>query len=438
MSLGRHSGRQVHVHGQSPGLLQVLQGQGRGLGSPQVARQRVRSTTEGELVLNSLLAGEGSSLGEMVRVPHWGVDEVLSWVASVGFKEFCPVFKECGVDGDLLLMLSDHDCQEDLGMKNGILRRRFLRELAVLRKNADYSSCGGEEMANFLNKISPEFRGYTYSLVTKDISLEFLTQLSGDELQEILKEAGITNSVHRHRLVEALDNLQDDLLSDSGLQSDLGTPEVQYDVYLTHPQGQGEELASLIKIQLELRGFNVYGESHLPGNTLDRSITVMQDIRHFLLILPPNALDLVEEDDNFRRELATALQLDTNIVPVTDNFQWPEPDSLPEDIRAISYFNCVRWVHDYQDACVLKIERFLRGDCDVSRGPSPYMSGARTPNRPSLPSGFSTPGGLSVPRQNRRVSEQRLTPTPHLLLPKRGWSRSCVSLYSLDSGTSGC
>jgi len=139
MSLGRHSGRQVHVHGQSSGLLQVLQGQGRSLvGSPQVARQRVRSTTEGELVLNSLLDGEGSSLGEMVRVPHWGVDEVLSWVASVGFKEFCPVFKECGVDGDLLLMLSDHDCQEDLGMKNGILRRRFLRELAVLRKNADY------------------------------------------------------------------------------------------------------------------------------------------------------------------------------------------------------------------------------------------------------------------------------------------------------------
>ena len=71
----------------------------------------MRSTTEGELVLNSLLDGEGSSLGEMVRsvgtklwiiatsgtiesrVPHWGVDEVLSWVASVGFKEFCPVFK---------------------------------------------------------------------------------------------------------------------------------------------------------------------------------------------------------------------------------------------------------------------------------------------------------------------------------------------------------
>jgi len=428
MSLGRHSGRQVH--GQEARIQ----------GSPQVGRQRERSTTEGELLLNRLLAGEGSALGEMVRVPHWGVEEVLSWVAGAGFKEFCPVFKECGVDGDLLLMLSDKDCQEDLGMKNGILRKRFLRELAVLRRNADYSSCGGEEMANFLSRISPEFRGYTYSFVTKDIGLDFLAQLGGDELQEILKEAGITNAVHRHRLVEALDGLQDDLLSDSGLQSDLGTPEAQYDVYLTHPQGQGEELASLIKIQLELRGFTVYGESHLAGCTLDRSISVLQDIRHFLLILPPNAFDLVEEDDNFRRELSTALQMETNIVPVTDNFQWPEPDSLPEDIRAISYFNCVRWVHDYQDACILKIERFLRGDCayDISRGPSPYMSGARSPNRTTLPSGFSTPGGLCVPRQSRRVSEQRLAPTPHLLLPKRGWSRSCVSLYSLESGTSGC
>ena len=33
---------------------------------------------------------------------------------------------------------SDKDCQDDLGMKNGILRKRFIRELAVLRRNADY------------------------------------------------------------------------------------------------------------------------------------------------------------------------------------------------------------------------------------------------------------------------------------------------------------
>ena len=45
---------------------------------------------------------------------------------------------------------------------------------------------------------------------------------------------------------------------------------------------------------------------------------------------PPKPIKKVEEDDNFRQELSTALQMETNIVPVTDNFQWPEPDSLPE------------------------------------------------------------------------------------------------------------
>ena len=104
------------------------------------------------------------------------------------------------------------------------------------------SSCGGEEMANFLGRISPEFRGYTYSFVNKyhpwswcwwcwcwmnlmtlikitikgrwawnvsyhfynrtnrDISLECLTQFGGEELQEVLKDAGITNAVHRYWL----------------------------------------------------------------------------------------------------------------------------------------------------------------------------------------------------------------------------------------------
>ena len=31
----------------------------------------------------------------------------------------------------------------------------------------------------------------------RDIGLDFLAQLGGEELQEILKEAGITNAVHR-------------------------------------------------------------------------------------------------------------------------------------------------------------------------------------------------------------------------------------------------
>ena len=60
------------------------------------------------------------------RVPEWSVDEVVEWVRRIGFAEYVSVFEECGVDGDILLLLKDKDIKEDLGMTNGILRKRFL------------------------------------------------------------------------------------------------------------------------------------------------------------------------------------------------------------------------------------------------------------------------------------------------------------------------
>ena len=31
-------------------------------------------------------------------------------------------------------------------------------------------------------------------------------------------------------------------------------------------------------------------------------------------------------------------------------------------MRAVTSYNGVKWIHDYQDACVDKIDRFIRGD----------------------------------------------------------------------------
>ncbi|KAK1133980.1 hypothetical protein K0M31_011765 [Melipona bicolor] len=59
----------------------------------------------------------------------------------------------------------------------------------------------------------------------------------------------------------------------------------------------------------------------------------------------------------FVQEIVAALQSQCNIIPIIDNFQWPEPEELPEDMRAVCHFNGVRWIHDYQDACVDKLER---------------------------------------------------------------------------------
>ena len=93
------------------------------------------------------------------------------------------------------------------------------------------------------------------------------------------------------------------------------------------------------------------------------------------------------------QETVAALEGGCNIIPVTDqDFQWPRPESLPSDMRNICYFNAIRsvtchdeaddwflcidmhvilrWIHDYQEACVAKLEKFMSGEAS----PSPHSS----------------------------------------------------------------
>ena len=42
------------------------------------------------------------------------------------------------------------------------------------------------------------------------------------------------------------------------------------------------------------------------------------------------------------QEIVAALQSQCNIIPIIDNFQWPEPEELPEDMRTVCHFNGVR------------------------------------------------------------------------------------------------
>lgn len=78
------------------------------------------------------------------------------------------------------------------------------------------------------------------------------------------------------------------------------------------------------------------------------------------------------------QEIVAALSSNCNIIPIIDNFTFPEADELPEDMRQVCHFNAVRWIHDYQDACVDKLERcVLRrrcGGCALF-----YVTGASAP-----------------------------------------------------------
>jgi len=170
------------------------------------------------------------------------------------------------------------------------------------------------------------------------------------------------------------------------------TEDKNLDVFISYRRSNGSQLASLLKVHLRLRGFSVFLDvERLEAGKFDNNL--LQSIRqakHFLLVLTPSALERCVNDqeckDWVHREIVGALQSQCNIIPIIDNFQWPEAEQLPEDMRAVCYFNGVRWIHDYQEACVDKLERFMRGEMNVkSDGPlGRYVNmGGVTPGTPS-------------------------------------------------------
>lgn len=74
---------------------------------------------------------------------------------------------------------------------------------------------------------------------------------------------------------------------------------------------------------------------------------------------------------------------------MTPDFKFPsEPSVLPASINVLPSINGIFWVHDYQEACIEKLQRFMQAGClswDNKHGIGPVGS-----NEP--PSKVTTPG----------------------------------------------
>ncbi|CAI9740814.1 NAD(+) hydrolase sarm1 [Octopus vulgaris] len=308
------------------------------------------------------------------QVPLWTAEDVSYWVNQIGFTEYADRFEDCRVDGDLLLVISEYDLQDSIRMTPSITRKRFIRELKQLKTTADYSSCDNTRLNDWLREISEEFSLYTYQMLRCGIDKTVLPTVSEDELE---RECCITNSIHRRKIMDhikmlTMPNSQFTTIDED--PSDIRRVQKKIDVFISYRRSNGSQLASLLKVHLQLRGFSVFLDiERLRAGKFDVGLLKsVQKARNFILVLTPQALDRCigdsERKDWVHREIAAALEHKCNIIPLMDNFDWPPCEKLPEDIRSITCFNGVRWIHDYQDACVDKIERFLRGDVNVRRG----------------------------------------------------------------------
>ncbi|XP_017100219.2 NAD(+) hydrolase sarm1 isoform X2 [Drosophila bipectinata] len=300
------------------------------------------------------------------QVPLWSVEDVQEWVKQIGFNDYIEQFKESQVDGDLLLKLNQDNLRDDIGIGNGILLKRFERELQCLKRMADYSSKDTAKMHQFLLEIGADYCTYTYAMLNAGIDKCSLPHVNEDML---MTECGIHNSIHRLRILNAVKNLENSLPSSS--EENMAKT---LDVFVSYRRSNGSQLASLLKVHLQLRGFSVFIDvERLEAGKFDNGLlNSIRQAKNFVLVLTPDALHRCINDEDCKdwvhREIVAALNSNCNIIPIMDQqFYWPEVETLPEDMRSVAHFNGVSWIHDYQDACIDKLERFLRGEKNIDR-----------------------------------------------------------------------
>lgn len=304
------------------------------------------------------------------RVPLWSVEDVVFWVSAIGFGSYVEKFRHCQVDGDLLLRITDDDLIDSIKIEPTLGRKRFMRELKELKARSDYSSCDPTKVDHWLKEMAQDMGQYTYQLLLSGVDAHFLPQLSEENLKD---DCGVTNGVHRSKILQKI--REQSIYRGKSLASqdlidapDTYNDEKKIDAFISYRRINGAQLASLLKVHLQLRGFSVFLDiERLNAGKFDEGLlTSIAQSKNFILVLTADSLERCKGDsqkkDWVHREIAAALETKCNIIPLTDNFEWPSPESLPDDIKQICSFNGIKWIHDYQDACVDKLERFLRGE----------------------------------------------------------------------------
>ncbi|XP_065209040.1 NAD(+) hydrolase sarm1-like [Planococcus citri] len=132
----------------------------------------------------------------------WSVNEVQQWVSHIGFSQYRKNFREVGVDGDLLLReVNEKTLTEDLNIKNGLHRLRFLRELKNLKKYIDYGSLDEDDLNGFLRGINAEYSVYTYAMLSAGVRRRLLMNVTEEFLRT---ECKIENSIHVSQILNAI------------------------------------------------------------------------------------------------------------------------------------------------------------------------------------------------------------------------------------------
>ena len=133
--------------------------------------------------------------------------------------------------------------------------------------------------------------------------------------------------------------------------------------FISYRREADAETARLIWSELRARGWQAFLDVEDLGASRfdDRILLEIQNAKCFIVILSPGCLDrCVQKKDWVRREIAHAISRGRHIVPlVKEGFSFPPEEALPEPIRALPNYNCVKYSNEYFDATMDKLVSFL-------------------------------------------------------------------------------
>ncbi|ERE67886.1 sterile alpha and TIR motif-containing protein 1 [Cricetulus griseus] len=206
-------------------------------------------------------------------VASWKEAEVQTWLQQIGFSQYCENFRH-------------QNCNIVF-----YLPGRFFRELTELKTFANYATCDRSNLADWLGSLDPRFRQYTYGLVSCGLDRSLLHRVSE---QQLLEDCGIRLGVHRSRILTAAREMLHSPLPCSGGKPSGETP----DVFISYRRSSGSQLASLLKVHLQLHGFSVFidVEKLEAGKFEDKLIQSVMAARNFVLVLSAGALDKCMQD----------------------------------------------------------------------------------------------------------------------------------------------
>ncbi|XP_060881318.1 NAD(+) hydrolase sarm1-like isoform X2 [Metopolophium dirhodum] len=293
-----------------------------------------------------------------ISVHQWSAEDVRKWFKKNGFSDIANNLLENRVDGDLLLRLTEDELKNEIGIHNGIMKNRFIRELNNLKQSADYSSIDTTDLNSFLKSIRSEYSVYTYPMLNAGVKRDSMRLLTDDQLKN---DCGISNGVHRNCILASIKEMP----------VYVENTDKPYDVFISYKRSTDSLLASLLKVYLKIRGYNVFLDVKRSDDAKSRHhvLQTVRQTKNFIIVLTPGSLDKnfmdssagdIETLDFICEEVTTAEQAQCNIIPVLDNsFTWPPPALLPDDLKNLCNYNSINWVHEYQEACVKKLVTFV-------------------------------------------------------------------------------